>query len=142
MARVTGIGGVFFRAKNPKAVAEWYTRHFGFEAAGEEHGAQYAAFEWREAPPRQGRGMTVWAAFPERSTYLGRRSQACMVNYRVDDLNAMLRQLRRRKVRVDPKVQVSEFGKFGWAFDPEGHRIELWEPPAPKRRKARKGRRG
>lgn len=72
----------------------------------------------------------VWAAFPHATDYFGRPENACMVNFRVRDLDAMLRQLRAAGCDVEPDTQSGAFGKFGWVTDPEGHRVELWEPPA------------
>ena len=119
MERVTGIGGVFFRARDPVALARWYTRHLGVEAFSEESDRTW----W------QAEGPTVWAPFPDDTEYFGRREQAWMVNFRVADLDAMLAQLRAAGVATDHEVQALEgIGRFGWATDPEGNRIELWEP--------------
>ncbi len=132
MERVTGIGGVFFRAQDPKTLADWYQRSLGLAP----HDG-YVWFDWLEpqAPHRQ--AMTTWALFAKDTSYFDpiggpkpETPQATMFNYRVTNLAAMLDQLRKAGARVDEKTESSEFGKFGWATDPEGNRFELWEPPA------------
>lgn len=115
MERVTGIGGVFLRARDPKALQAWYVEHLG---APESDG--YVIF-----PESRN---TVWAPFPESTDYWPAARQG-MVNFTVDDLDAMLAQLRETGVEVDEKVEVLDgIGRFGWATDPEGNRFELWEP--------------
>ena len=126
MKRVTGIGGVFFKARDPAALREWYRRHLGINA--EEWGG--TAFQWRHADNPEGQGTTVWSVFDPDSSYFGAGGQAYMINYRVDDLDALIAALRQEGCQVDDKTDSSEFGKFGWVTDPEGNRIELWEPPA------------
>ena len=131
--RVTGIGGVFFRARDPAALRAWYERHLGLGTAPFSSLSSVAGavdFHWLEPtdPPRP--ALTVWAAFPEGTDYFGPGGQRGMLNYRVDDLDAVLARLRAAGVAVDEKVEEYDYGRFGWATDPEGHRIELWEPPA------------
>ena len=119
MERVTGIGGVFLRSRDPNALARWYTEHLGIDAFSEETDATW----WQDAGP------TVWAPFPEDTEYFGRREQGWMINFRVTDLDGILAQLRDAGVPVDGDVQVLDgIGRFGWATDPEGNRFELWEP--------------
>jgi predicted enzyme related to lactoylglutathione lyase len=115
--RVTGIGGVFFRARDPQALAAWYEERLGVPRQGEE---TYAIFpESRD---------TVWGPFAEDTDYWPAAKQG-MVNFTVRDLDAMLAQLRAAGVDVDEKVEELEgIGRFGWAVDPEGNRFELWEP--------------
>ena len=125
MKRVTGIGGVFFKAKDPKALAEWYRTHLGVPV--EEWGG--AGFKWVTPENPKGTGTTVWSPFPDDTGYFAPSTQPFMVNYRVDDLHALLAALRKEGCEVDAKVEESEFGKFGWVMDPEGNRIELWQPP-------------
>lgn len=121
MERVTGIGGVFQRsAGEGKALQAWYAEHLGVELT--DWGVK--AFEWTPG------GSTVWSVFDADTEYFGRQDQAFMINFRVADLPAMLGQLRAAGVEVLEKIDESEFGKFGWAVDPEGNRFELWEPPA------------
>jgi predicted enzyme related to lactoylglutathione lyase len=120
MPQVTGIGGIFFRSNDPQALAAWYAEKLGIPVEPSFGGA---IFRWQEG------GSTVWSAFAEDTDYFGRRTQGFMINYRVDDLDAMLAQLRDAGVAVDDKVQDDGYGRFGWATDPEGNRFELWEPP-------------
>lgn len=120
MERVTGIGGIFFKARDPAALGAWYEKHLGVKIDW----PTGSVFKW-EAP-----GSTVWSAFAAETTYLTPGTASFMINYRVNDLAAMLEQLRAGGVEVDPKSgEDSEFGKFGWCVDPEGNRIELWQPP-------------
>ena len=117
MERATGIGGVFFRARDPDALRRWYAEHLGIDV--QDYGG--ASFEG---------GPTVWSIFAAETDYFGPSGQQSMVNYRVSDLDAMLAQLREAGASVEDKVEESEFGRFGWATDPEGNRFELWQPPA------------
>ncbi len=125
MARVTGIGGVFLKAKDPKALSAWYAEHLGI--AMESYGG--ATFLWSDEVPA-GTGMTTWALFPDSSTHFGPGSQTAMLNYRVDDLDALLEQLAAAGVTIDPKRDEASYGKFAWIVDPEGNRVELWQPLA------------
>ncbi|HEX7171670.1 MAG TPA: VOC family protein [Candidatus Limnocylindria bacterium] len=119
MEGVTGIGGVFLRAKDPTRLARWYTEHLGVDAFSEEVDVTW----WQEAGP------TVWAPFAEDTEYFGRREQGWMVNFRVNDLDALLGQLRAARAAVDDRIEELEgIGRFGWATDPEGNRFELWQP--------------
>lgn len=121
MERVAGIGGVFFRARDPDGLAAWYREHLGVPV---EEGRTYGGFS------SSGEGEpTVWSVFPADTDYFGPGSAELMVNYRVRDLDAMLDQLRDAGVEVEDRVQDSDYGRFGWATDPEGNRFELWEPP-------------
>jgi predicted enzyme related to lactoylglutathione lyase len=113
--RVTGIGGVFLRARDPKALVDWYAKHLGVPVAGD----GYVVF----AESRN----TVWSPFTEDTDYWPSAKQG-MVNFTVTDLGAMLAQLREAGVEVDEKVEDYEYGRFGWAVDPEGNRFELWQP--------------
>jgi predicted enzyme related to lactoylglutathione lyase len=119
MERVTGIGGVFQRAGKTAILRDWYAKHLGVEM--EDFGG--AQFHWTPG------GSTTWAIFETDTDYFGKPEQAFMVNFRVTDLDAMLAQLRAEGVEAADVVQDSEYGRFGWAVDPEGTRFELWEPP-------------
>ncbi|MFZ6679747.1 VOC family protein [Undibacterium sp. Tian12W] len=121
MKRVVGIGGVFFKAKDPQALSAWYQDHLGFELSPW-GGAVFKA-------NGDGTEKTAWSLFPADSTYFAPSTQPFMINYRVDDLHALLAALRAEGCDVDAKVDESEYGKFGWVMDPEGNRVELWEPP-------------
>jgi predicted enzyme related to lactoylglutathione lyase len=120
MERATGIGGVFFRARDPEALARWYAEHLGVELT-----------DFGGSIFRSGGGETlVWSPFRADTDYFGRSDQQWMLNYRVADLGAMLAQLRGAGVEVLDHVEEHEYGRFGWAVDPEGNRFELWQPPA------------
>lgn len=127
-AHVTGIGGVFFKARDPAALAAWYREHLGVPVeAGGAHAMFGAGPDGRDAAGAQ--LLTVWSAFPADTAYFGAGPAGWMVNYRVADLDAMLAQLRAAGVWVADAVQEESYGRFGWAADPEGTRFELWEPP-------------
>jgi predicted enzyme related to lactoylglutathione lyase len=118
--RVQGIGGVFFRARDPQSLARWYEQHLGIPIE-----------EWGGSVMRAEAGdVTVWSPFKADTEYFGPSGQQLMVNYRVRDLDAMLEQLRAAGAEVDDNLHEDENGRFGWAVDPEGNRIELWQPPA------------
>ena len=125
MQRVTGIGGVFLRARDAQALRTWYQKHLGIEV--EAWGG--SAFRWAGPHNPTGTGTTVWSIFEDGSTYFQPSSERFMINYRVADLHALLAALRAEGCRVDEKVEESEYGKFGWVMDPENNRIELWQPP-------------
>jgi predicted enzyme related to lactoylglutathione lyase len=125
MKRVTGIGGVFFKAKDPEKLKAWYRTHLGIES--ESWGA---VFHWRD-DPRSADGSTAWSVFTEETKYFEPGKKPFMINFRVEDLDWLLTQLRAEGVEVNAKSEESEFGKFSWVMDPEGNRVELWEPPKP-----------
>jgi len=127
MARVTGIGGIFLKARNPQALAAWYAKHLGIELSAYFQGKK---FLWSDEVPAN-TGMTVWSFFPADSSYFGNELQSAMVNYRVDDLDGLLEQLRAANVAIDPKQEDYDYGRFAWITDPEGNRVELWQPLAP-----------
>jgi len=127
MERVMGIGGIFFKAVDKVALASWYRDNLGI---GVEEAWGGAVFSWQENDPA-GDAHTVWSPFASDTDYFAPSPKDFMVNFRVRDLNAMLDQLRANGCDVDSKTQGGEFGKFGWVMDPEGNRIELWEPPGP-----------
>lgn len=122
--RVMGIGGIFLKTRNSMKLARWYKEHLGIPV---KNGA--AVFAWRGFTDPKRKGHTVWALFSAKSEYFGRMEQKVMVNYRVKDLRSILDRLREEGVKVEDKVEETRYGKFGWIFDPEGNRIELWEPP-------------
>lgn len=123
MAKVTGLGGVFFRSSDPAALAQWYGTHLGLEVD-----ASFGGVRFDEDAARP--GFTLWSPFAEDTGYFGDSGQRFMINFRVDDLHALLAQLRQAGVWVDENIEDGEFGRFGWIRDPEGTRIELWQPPA------------
>ncbi len=123
MKRVIGLGGFFFKAKDPKALYEWYREHLGIESAADGSGAM-----WRDADHPEIPGLNVWAIFPQETKYFAPSQSSFMMNLRVDNLDELLKALREEGVEVNPKVEAYDYGKFGWIMDPEGNRIELWEP--------------
>ncbi|MGH7242991.1 MAG: VOC family protein [Phycisphaerales bacterium] len=135
--RATGIGGVFFRAKDPAKLGAWYREKLGLPVDESWNGCQ---FEWRDLKNPKKTGSTVWSAFKADTKYFGSGKQGHMVNYRVADLKKMLAQLKKAGVWIDPKVQDSEYGKFAWIKDGEGNRIELWQPPAPSKPKKKRAK--
>lgn len=120
MAKVTGLGGAFFRTPDPEATSAWYRTHLGLEPEQDHPSATFRS---------SGGETSVWGPFPADTDYFGDSGQQFMVNFRVDDLAAMLDQLRQAGVEVDDRLEDGEYGKFGWAVDCDGSRIELWEPP-------------
>lgn len=127
MKRVTGIGGIFFKSSDPKASYAWYQKHLGIEPSPDGSGA---IFQWRDNDDPTKEGMTIWSAFPRDTKYFGPGSQTFMMNYRVENLDALLEALKAEGVEIDPKREDQDYGRFAWIIDPEGNRIELWEPPA------------
>lgn len=125
MKRVTGIGGVFFHAKDPAALGAWYKTHLGIDVQA--WGG--AAFPWTDADGNPVKGTTAWLIAPADSKQFAPSEAPFMVNYRVDDLAALLAALRAEGCRVLEKTEESEYGKFGWVMDPEGNKVELWQPP-------------
>ena len=118
MAKVVGIGGVFFRAQDPAALATWYQTHLGID-------------DLHHSVWRQEAGTTIFGPFAQDTTYFGRASQQWMINFRVDDLDGLMAQLRACGIEVETRAEWdSEVGRFARIHDPEGTPIELWEPPA------------
>jgi len=124
--RVTGIGGIFFKAKDPGKLMSWYTTHLGVKPESE--GSSTTMFQWREKDNPKQVGYTVWSIFPHDTKYFDPSAAPFMINFRVKDLDRLLGQLKREGVKVDDKREEYDYGKFGWIIDPEGNRIELWEP--------------
>ena len=123
MKRVTGLGGVFFKCEDPNKMKEWYRKHLGIES--DQYGGK---FEWLN-PNDPGRiCYTAWSPFSAKTTYFHPSQKAFMFNYRVANLAALLEVLRKEGVEVVGEVEEYEYGKFGWIMDPEGNKIELWEP--------------
>ncbi len=128
MKRVTGIGGIFFHAKDPVALRAWYQRHLGIDV--QEWGG--AAFTWTDDAGKPAAGTTIWSIGTAGSDLFAPSSSSFMINYRVDDLTALLRVLREEDCFPPPNYVLaddSEYGKFGWVVDPEGNKVELWQPP-------------
>lgn len=123
MKRVTGLGGIFFKNKNPNQTREWYRKHLGIE-----NGKYGGTFEWRHAQDPDKKGYTAWSIFDPDTTYTQPSTKDFMINYRVDDLEALLAVLKEEGVKVIGEIEEFEYGKFGWIMDPDGVKIELWEP--------------
>ena len=121
MGKAVGVGGVFLKARDPKALGAWYATHLGIPS--QDGGT--LAFDGPEST-----GMTVFAHFPLETKYFGDGQQQVMVNFRVDNLDELMDQLTAARVRVDPKRDDYAYGKFAWIWDPEGNRVELWQPLA------------
>jgi predicted enzyme related to lactoylglutathione lyase len=124
MKRVTGLGGVFLKCKDKPAMLAWYTKHLGISM--ETWGAVFEPKVFLEEHPK---GSNVFSFFEEKSDYFQPSNSSFMVNFTVADLDSLLPQLKSEGVNVLDQTDSSEFGKFGWVIDPEGNKIELWEPP-------------
>ena len=124
MARVRGIGGIFFKSDNPEALYAWYEKHLGITGRPNEG----AMFAWRRPEDASKEELTVWSIFPASTKYFDPSKAQFMMNYIVDDLDATLAELRAAGVQVDERVERHDYGNFGWIMDPDGNRIELWEP--------------
>ena len=122
LEKVTGIGGIFFRVRDPAGMSAWYREHLG--VCGTEG---HADFVWREHERPDQVGRTIWSLFPADTDYFGPYRPAFMINYRVTNLDRLLEQLRAKGIAVE-KVEDYDYGRFAWITDPEGNRIELWEP--------------
>ena len=125
MKRVTGIGGIFFKANNPVALRAWYQKHLGIDV--QDWGG--AAFTWTDAADNPTTGMTVWSINSTDAECFASSQSTFVVNYRVEDLPALLQLLRAEGCNVLENMADSEYGKFGWVIDPEGNKVELWQPP-------------
>ena len=129
--RVTGVGGFFFKAENPGKLADWYRANLGIAlaAAGKsEHAPQFYSFRWREKDHPETIGATAFSIFPASTKYFEPSTASFMMNFRVANLEQLLAQLKQDGVKVGDKIDDESNGRFSWAMDPEGNRIELWEP--------------
>ena len=123
MKKVTGVGGIFFKCKDPKAINEWYKTHLGFATS-----AYGTSFEWREIDDSTKKGLTQWNPFAENTKYFEPSTKDFMINYRVENLEALVEQLRSEGVTIVDKIEGSDYGKFVHIIDVEGNKVELWEP--------------
>ena len=123
MEKITGIGGIFFKCKDPKAVNEWYKTHLGFETS-----PYGTSFEWRQIDDSTKKGLTQWASFAEDTKYFEPSTKGFMINYRVANLEALVEQLKNEGVIIVDKIEDSDYGKFVHILDNEGNKIQLWEP--------------
>ena len=126
MKRVTGIGGVFFKAHDASALRAWYMRHLGVDVQA--WGG--TAFAWADAAGQPSAGMTIWSVAASDSDQFAPSAAPFMINYRVDDLHALVAALKAEGCHVLEKIDESEYGKFAWVIDPEGNKVELWQPTA------------
>lgn len=123
MKKVTGIGGVFFKCKDPEKVKEWYNTHLGIDA-----GKWGANFEWRDAEDPSVKGSTAWNTFTEQAKIFEPSAKEFMINYRVENITALVEQLKAEGVTVLDEIETYPYGKFVHIMDLEGNKIQLWEP--------------
>lgn len=123
LKRVTGIGGIFFKSKDPKKMREWYKEHLGFEV--NEYGS---VFEWYQGADNSKKGFSQWSPFSEKTKYFQPSEKDFMINYRVHDLEKLVEQLKKENVTILDKIETYDYGKFVHIMDIEGNKIELWEP--------------
>lgn len=121
--RVTGIGGVFLKADDPKATNEWYAKHLGIKS-----GQWGGSFIWRHSDNPEKKGYTAWSMFKTDTKYTDPSTKDSMINYRVENLEELLKVLAEEGVEIVGEMETFEYGKFGWIMDPNGYKIELWEP--------------
>ena len=123
MKRVTGIGGVFFKCKDPKAITEWYQKHLGLDT-----NPYGATFEWYEGDDSTKKAQTQWTPFPENTKYFEpSQKQDFMINYRVENLELLVEELKKEGVTIVEKMEVYDYGKFIHIIDGEGNKVQLWE---------------
>ncbi len=123
MKRVTGIGGVFFKSTDPKKTNEWYAKHLGIDISP--YGAN---FEWREKDDHERIGSTAWNAFKQETKYFEPSKKDFMINYRVEDLEKLVEELKKEGVTVCDNIESYDYGKFVHIMDNDGNKIQLWEP--------------
>ena len=121
--KVTGLGGIFFKCKDPKTMRKWYEKHLGLNTN------QYGAvFEWKQGADSTKKGFTTWGPFAETTKYFAPSTKDFMINYRVENLEALVEQLKKDGVTITDKIETVEYGKFVHIMDVEGNKLELWEP--------------
>jgi predicted enzyme related to lactoylglutathione lyase len=123
MKRVTGLGGIFFRCKDPEKITKWYKKHLGIDSKN-----GVSIFGWRDEKNPDKKCYTVWSPFPDKTKYFSPSKKPFMLNYRVENLEKLLKTLRKEGIEIVGEIEEYEYGKFGWILDPEGNKIELWEP--------------
>lgn len=123
MKKVTGIGGIFFKCKDPKEITAWYEKHLGLET-----NPYGATFEWYENPEQPKKAQTQWSPFADTTKYFEPSAKDFMINYRVENLEALIEELKNNGVTILDEMEAYEYGKFIHILDPEGNKIELWEP--------------
>jgi predicted enzyme related to lactoylglutathione lyase len=123
MKRVTGIGGVFFKCKDPKKVTEWYKKHLGLDT-----NPYGATFEWYESPDSTKKAQTQWTPFAETTKYFEPSTKDFMINYRVENLETLVEELKKEGVTILDKIESFDYGNFVHILDAEGNKVQLWEP--------------
>lgn len=123
MKKVTSLGGIFFKCKDKQKLNAWYGEHLGLEVS--DYGTN---FEWRDVEDPEKKGLTVWSPFKETSNYFDPSTKDFMINYIVDDMEGLVEQLKKEGVTLLDEIQNSDYGKFVHLMDPEGNKIELWQP--------------
>lgn len=123
MKKVTGIGGIFFKCKDPKKMTEWYQNHLGLET-----NPYGATFEWYESRDSKTKAQTQWTPFPEDTKYFEPSKKDFMINYRVEDLETLVQELKKEGVTVLDTIETYDYGKFVHILDAEGNKVQLWEP--------------
>lgn len=124
--RILGIGGIFFKSANHEEMRGWYGTHLGLADKG-----WGAMLPWREKDNPDNEHATIWSVFPAKTDYFEPSQASFMVNYIVDDLDAVLERLEKEGVKIDPKRQNEDYGRFAWIYDPDGNKVELWQPLSP-----------
>jgi len=125
--RILGIGGIFFKTANQPEMKQWYAQHLGFADKG-----QGVMLHWRDFDDPKKDRMTIWSLFPATTNYFAPSQAPFMINYIVDDMDAILDRFQKEGVKIDPKRQDESYGRFAWIYDPDGNKIELWQPLQPK----------
>jgi predicted enzyme related to lactoylglutathione lyase len=125
--RVVGIGGIFLKSSDQARLRSWYQDQLGLR-----HDSECVQFKWHSPERPEVEHVTVWSVFPAESPYFHPSNATFMINYIVDDLDAILAKLSENGVQIDPKREDYDYGRFAWIFDPDGNKIELWEPPSSK----------
>lgn len=123
MKKVTGIGGIFFKCKDPQKMKDWYQKHLGLDTD-----AYGTCFEWKQADEPEKKGYTQWSPFPEDSKYMEPSKRDFMINYRVENLDALVKELKSEGIEFTDEIEAFDYGKFIHLMDIEGNKIELWEP--------------
>lgn len=123
MKKVTGIGGVFFKCKDPEAVKKWYNENLGIPTT-----PYGATFEWRQEEDSSKKGTTAWNPFKDTTKYFEPSAKEFMINYRVENLEELVKELKENGVTIVDELETYDYGKFIHIMDPEGNKIELWEP--------------
>ncbi|MCW3072239.1 MAG: hypothetical protein JWO44_2129 [Bacteroidetes bacterium] len=133
--KATGIGGIFFKCKDPAKMREWYKTYLGFDTD-----AYGTTFEWRQGADSTKQGFTQWAPFSERTSYFLPSTKDFMINYRVENIEALISDMKKAGITVTDTIEKVEYGKFVHIMDPEGNKVELWEPEDEEYNKIVKGR--